>query len=79
MGIWVAMGGLALTMLLAYGSLAYRLGHGSARVEELEKWRGNMRADMHEISEQLGEITSTIQGLVTLVDERTERRQLTRP
>jgi hypothetical protein len=65
-------------MLLAYGSLAYRLGHGSARVEELEKWRGNMRVDMHEISDKLGGMTILVKELVTLVDERTERRQLTR-
>jgi hypothetical protein len=75
----VAVCGLALSMLLAYGSLAYRLGHGAARVEELEKWRGNMRIDMHEISDKLGDVTTTIKELVTLIDERTERRQVTRP
>jgi hypothetical protein len=78
MSVWLAFGGLALTMLLAYGNLAYRLGHGAARVEELEKWRGNMRADMHEISDKLSAQTTAIQSLTTLIDERTERRQLTR-
>ncbi len=78
MSVWIGLGGLAFSMLIAYGSLAYRQGHQSARMEELEKWRANMRGDMHEISEKLEAVTGSIERLVTLIDERTERRELTR-
>ncbi len=61
-------------MLIAYGSLAYRLGHQSARVEALERWRVDIRNDMHEISDKLTEMTEAMQRLSTLISERTERR-----
>ncbi len=74
MSAWVGIVGLALSMLIAYGSLAYRLGHQSARVEAIERWRVNMRDDMHEISDKISEMTAAMEKLSTLINERTERR-----
>ena len=65
MSVWIGLAGLALSMLIAYGSLAYRLGHQSARVEALERWRVDIRNDMHEISDKLSEMTEAMQRLST--------------
>ena len=54
------------------------MGQIAARVESLEKWRADLRHDMHEISEKMGEITEELRRLHTLVEERTERRTLIR-
>jgi uncharacterized protein (UPF0335 family) len=47
----------------------------AARVEELERWRNNMRQDMHEISDKLEGMGEELKHLVTLIEERTDRRQ----
>ena len=49
-------------------------GELASRVGELERWRGNVRNDLHEISEQLTALVGEVKALVTLVNERTERR-----
>jgi len=49
-------------------------GELASRVGELERWRGNVRSDMHEISEQLTSLIAEVKALVTLIEERTERR-----
>ncbi len=71
---WIAGISLLLTFSIFLANVIYRVGHISARVEELEKWRSNMRSDMHEISDKMETISSELQRLYTLVDERTERR-----
>lgn len=71
---WIAAIGLLITFSTLLGNVLYRSGHLAARVEELEKWRSNLRNDMHEISDQLLRVNSQLSSLFTLVDERTERR-----
>ena len=82
----VATIGLCVTFATLIGTALFRVGHHSARLEALEVWRGNLRNDMHEISDQIRAVASEIQevasevhSLKTLVDERTERRVLPRP
>jgi hypothetical protein len=72
--------GILLTLAIFLANVIFRTGHLSARVEELEKWRINMRQDMHEISDNLIEVKSGLKELKTLIEERTERRNFaTRP
>jgi hypothetical protein len=72
--------GVLLTLAIFLANVIFRTGHLSARVEELEKWRINMRQDMHEISDNLIEVKSSLKELKTLIEERTERRNFaTRP
>jgi hypothetical protein len=49
-------------------------GELASRVSELERWRGNVRDDLHEVSDQLTALVGEVKALVTLVEERTERR-----
>lgn len=70
--------GLVLTFAIFVVQVVFRLGHHSARLEELEKWRGSIREDMHEISEKLEKVTTTLENLATLIEERTERRVVPR-
>lgn len=64
------------TVLYKTGNLSGRLEH---RVEALEEWRGTMRSDMHEISEQMRDLVVEVKALHTLIQERTERRVRPRP
>lgn len=50
----------------------------SARLLALETWRGNVRNDLHEISDKLEDISGGLSSLKTLVEERTERRRTDR-
>ena len=43
--------GILLTFAIFMANVIYRTGHLSARVEELERWRIDIRKDMHEISD----------------------------
>lgn len=70
--------GVCITVLLAVIGLFFRAGHLAARVEELERWRGTIRSDMHEISEQLEQLGRKVETLSTLIRERTERRTFQR-
>jgi len=66
--------GLILTFTIFVIQVVFKLGHHSARLEELEKWRGAIREDMHEISDRLEAMTKSMEKLTTLIEERTERR-----
>jgi len=70
--------GVTITVLLSVIALFVRAGHIVARVEELERWRGTIRTDMHEISDVLGRLSNQMTQLETLLRERTERRQYPR-
>lgn len=72
--VWFAAIGLLITFSTLLANALYKSGHLSARVEELEHWRSNMRADMHEISDKLEAMTNTLHALHTIIEERTEKR-----
>lgn len=70
--------GLVLSLSIFVSQVIFKLGHHSARLEKLEEWKGSIRQDMHEISDKLEEVNRTLEKVVTLVEERTERRVVTR-
>ena len=74
----VALGWTAVGVLLSFciflANVIYRTGHLSARVEEIERWRIDVRKDMHEISDNMGELKNAVERLTTVIEERTERR-----
>lgn len=76
--VWLAGLSLLITFSVLLGQTLYRMGHISARVEELESWKTRVRDDMHEISERLENIQLEIKTLLTLIQERTERRHFSR-
>ncbi len=71
---WIAAVALLITFSTLLGNVLYRSGHLAARVEALETWRGNIRNDMHEISKELGILSGQVASLITVVEERTDRR-----
>lgn len=71
---WAALGVL-LSFSVFLSTVIFRMGHLTARVEALEKWRWTMRDDMREISEILTNMKSEFERLATLIEERTERRE----
>ncbi len=73
-----ALVSILLTFAIFLINVTYKAGNVSARVDELEKWRINIRQDMHEISDRLGNVDNTLKHLTTLIEERTERRERTR-
>ncbi len=70
---WTAIGVL-LTFSMFLANVIYKTGHLSARVEEIERWRIDVRKDLHEVSENISELTTSVKFLATLIEERTERR-----
>ena len=70
--------GTLLTFAIFMANVIYRTGHLSARVEELERWRIDIRKDMHEISDKLEDVTTALRHLTTLIEERTDRRLVAR-
>jgi len=70
--------GILLTFAIFMANVIYRTGHLSARVEELERWRIDIRKDMHEISDKLEDVTTALRHLTTLIEERTDRRLVAR-
>ena len=70
--------GILLTFAIFMVNVIYRTGHLSARVEELERWRIDIRKDMHEISDKLEDVTTALRHLTTLIEERTDRRLVAR-
>lgn len=66
--------GSMVTLGLFFVGVSFRMGHQSARIEQLEKWRDSIRVDMHEISEQIIEIGRKLATIAALLEERTERR-----
>lgn len=69
-------------LLLAVGvqlaTVTFKSGQNDARLKELERWRTDMRKDMHEISDRLQTISIQLSGVVTLIEERTDRRSFMR-
>lgn len=70
--------GSILTLGLFLLGVTFRMGHHSARIEALEKWRDNIRLDMHEISDAIQELDRKMTELMTLIEERTNRREIKR-
>jgi len=68
---WVSV---TVVIVVALVGVIFRLGHQSARIEELETWRRSMRVDMHEISDKLTLVGEELKQLATLIEERTYRR-----
>lgn len=66
------------TLMIAVLGLAFRAGKLDSRVESLEVWRGTIRTDMHEISDQITGLSLQVANVETLIRERTDRRSLTR-
>lgn len=58
--------------------IAFKVGGMSAKIEELQRWRADIRADLHEVSDQLDAVRKELHGLGVLIVERTERRTSTR-
>jgi len=77
MNVLLALAGSLVTLTLFVGTLVFRMGQQSARVEarvqELERWRGSIRTDMHEISDALELVRIELQRLSTMIEERTSR------
>lgn len=70
--------GVLLTFIIFMAGVIYKTGHLAARVEELERWRINIRQDFHEVSEELQEVNKNLMHLATVIEERTERRVMPR-
>lgn len=66
------------TLMIAVFGLAFRAGKLDSRVEALEVWRGTIRNDMHEISDQISALSIQVANVEILIRERTDRRSLTR-
>lgn len=67
--------GAVVTIGIAMVGVIFRMGHQSARIEQLEKWRDTIRIDMHEISDKLTEVGEELKRLSTLIEERTHRNR----
>ena len=72
MGWLIALSGSVLTLCIFIITIAFRMGEHSARLHALEEWRGSIRDDMHEISDQMEKIAVTTASLKTAVELRTE-------
>ena len=70
---WTAIG-ILLTFSIFLANIIYRAGTLSARVDELERWRTDVRRDLHEVSDKLEAVRNEVHRLATLIEERTERR-----
>lgn len=67
--------GILLTIATLIANVTYRSGHLSARIEELERWRKDIRVDMHEISEKMEEMTVSFTHLAAIIEERQKQRR----
>lgn len=72
--VLIGLVGAVITLSAFVITVAFKMGHHSARIESLEQWRANVRLDMHEISEKLDAMSQQMTALATLIQERTERR-----
>ncbi len=66
--------GILLTFTTLLSTVVFRAGQLTQRVAELERWRGTIREDMHEISDAMFAMSTELKRLATLLEERTERR-----
>lgn len=71
----LALVGSVVTLAIFVATVIFRMGHQSARIEELEKWRGSIRLDMHDISDELKTVGEELKRLATLIEERTSRHR----
>lgn len=71
---FVALAGSLVTVAILMGNIIFRMGHQHARIEELERWRGDIRKDMHEISDGMEAMKIEFQRLSTVIEERARRR-----
>ncbi len=71
--------GSVVTIGLFLIGVTFRMGHHSARIEQLEQWRSSIRVDMHEISEQIIDIGRKLATITAMLEERTDRRTHERP
>jgi hypothetical protein len=75
--VLLALAGALVSLMMFVGTLVFRMGQQSARTEarvtELERWRGSIRTDMHEISDSLELVRIELQRLATMIEERTSR------
>lgn len=69
---------ILVTVAIFFAGVIYKMGRHSSRLEALEKWRDNVRLDMHEISDKLDKLSLQIGNVETLIQERTERRTVPR-
>lgn len=67
--------GILLTFSIFLANVIFRMGHLSARVEELERWRERIHTDISCISEILEKVRVELKHLATVIEERTERRR----
>ncbi len=65
--------GAVVTLGVFTANVIFKMGHQTARIEQLEKWRDSIRVDMHEISENLFAVREELKRLGTLIEERTHR------
>jgi hypothetical protein len=68
-----ALVGAVVTIGIFVTGVIFRMGHQTARIEQLEKWRDSIRLDMHEISDKLSIVGEELKRLGTLIEERTHR------
>lgn len=76
--VLIGLVGSVVTLGLFLISVTFRMGHHAARIEQLEKWRDNIRLDMHEISDHIQALGKNIAEIKTMLEERTERRHVVR-
>ncbi len=74
----IGLVGSMVTISLFLISVTFRMGEHSSRLRELERWRDNIRMDMHEISDQIQDLGTKLSEIKTMLDERTERRSMSR-
>jgi trehalose-6-phosphatase len=67
--------GVVVTLVVFVSGVIFRTGHQAARLEELEKWRGSVRQDMHEVSDTLEGVRVELKRLATIIEERTRQRR----
>ena len=70
-----ALVGSMVTLALFLAGAIFKMGHHSARIEQLEQWRATIRLDMHEISASMERMAVEMKRLAVLIEERTHRRR----
>ncbi len=81
--ILIGLSGAIVAVVIFVANVTWRsgerIGDHNARIESLEEWRGNIRMDMHEISDQIQDVGRKLATLTAMLEERTERRNHVRP
>lgn len=70
--------GVEVSIAIFAVGVIFWLGYHKAKIDSLEKWRDNIRTDMHEISDLIQGLSQKIAELTTLIEERTNRREFKR-